>query len=338
MAFFQRLERNLRYGPGVEALAISDSLPPGGYHRDQVYASLRVEGRAAPITGTGGTVASRRVTPEYFRALQIPIVEGQAFTDEELTSNEPAVILSRSLAERLFPGQDPLGQHMHLHNGAPAADDPICTVAGVAADVKNGGLASGEEPEYYQLRRQKAQDWERSSVLLLKTSLPQATVAAWVRTQVASLDPTVPADIMTLSERVDKMADRPRFEMLLVGFFACTGLILAVIGLYGVISFFVAQRTQEIGVRIAIGASRADILRLVLMDALRMIVPGVLLGLVLALALSRVLSSLLFEVAPHDPVAFAGVTCLLIFVALLACLIPGGSATRVNPLDALRCD
>jgi hypothetical protein len=163
MAFFQRLERNLRYGPGVEALAISDSLPPGGYHRDQVYASLRVEGRAAPITGTGGTVDSRRVTPEYFRALQIPIVEGQGFTDEELTSSNPFVVLSKSLAERLFPGQDPLGQHLHLHNGAPAADDPLCTIAGVAADVKNGGLASGEEPEYYQLRRQKAQDWDRSS-------------------------------------------------------------------------------------------------------------------------------------------------------------------------------
>jgi len=338
MAFFQRLERNLRYGPGVEALAISDSLPPGGYHRDQVYASLRVEGRAAPITSTGGTVASRRVTPEYFHALQIPMVEGQGFTDEELTSSDPFVVLSKSLAERLFPGQDPLGQHLHLHNGAPAADDPLCTIAGVAADVKNGGLASGEEPEYYQLRRQKAQDWDRSSVLLLKTSLPPETVAAWVRTQVASLDPTVPVDIKTLSERVDKMADRPRFEMLLLGFFACTGLILAVIGLYGVISLFVAQRTQEIGVRIAIGASRADILRLVLTNALRMIVPGVLLGLVLALTLSRVLSSLLFEVAPHDPVAFAAVTCLLILVALLASMIPGGAATRVNPLDALRCD
>jgi ABC-type antimicrobial peptide transport system permease subunit len=126
--------------------------------------------------------------------------------------------------------------------------------------------------------------------------------------------------------------------MLLVGFFAVTGLLLAVIGLYGVISFFVVQRTQEIGIRMAVGASRADILRLVLENALRLIVPGVFLGSVLAFALSRLLSSQLFNVAPHDPLTFVGATGLLILVAVLATLIPGISATRVNPTVALRCD
>jgi ABC-type antimicrobial peptide transport system permease subunit len=126
--------------------------------------------------------------------------------------------------------------------------------------------------------------------------------------------------------------------MLLVGFFAFTGLLLAVIGLYGVISFFVVQRTQEIGIRMAVGASRADILRLVMTNALRLIVPGVFLGLALALALSRLLSSLLFNVGPHDPLTFAGVTGLLILVAILATLVPASSATRVNPTVALRCD
>jgi ABC-type antimicrobial peptide transport system permease subunit len=174
--------------------------------------------------------------------------------------------------------------------------------------------------------------------LILKTTLPPGTTEAWIRSQVALLDPTVPVEIKTLSERVGKMADRPRFEMLLVGFFAFTGLVLAVIGLYGVISFFVVQRTQEIGIRMAVGASRADILRLVLGNALRLIVPGVLLGLALALAFSRVLESLLFNVASHDPVTFAGVTGLLTLVALLATLIPASSATRVDPTVALRCD
>jgi putative ABC transport system permease protein len=338
MAFFQRLERNLRYGPGIAAFAISDSIPPGGHHYDQVYASLRVEGRPALSSGTGGTVASRSVTPEYFRALQIPFIQGQGFTDEELTSNDHFVILSKSLAGRLFPGENPVGQHLHLHNGAPTESDPTNTVVGVAADVKNGGLAEGDEPEYYRLRRQKTEDWDRSSVLILKTTLPPAATEAWIRSQVASLDPTVPVDIKTLSERVGKLADRPRFEMLLVGFFAFTGLLLAVIGLYGVISFFVVQRTQEIGIRMAVGASRADILRLVLTNALRLIMPGVFLGLVLAVAFSRVLSSLLFNITPHDPWTFAGVSGLLILVALLAALIPGSSATRVNPTVALRCD
>jgi len=338
LAFFQKLERNLRYGPGIEAFAITDSLPPGGYHDDQIYASLRVEGRPAFSSGTGGTVASRWVTPEYFRALQIPMVQGQGFTDEELSSNDHFVVLSKSLADRMFPGQSPLGQHLHLHNGAPAENNPLYTVVGVAADVKNGGLAGDEEPEYYRLRRQNAQDWDRSSTMILKTTLPPVVIEGWIRSQVASVDPTLPVDIKTLSERVGKMADQPRFEMLLVGFFAFTGLLLAVIGLYGVVSFFVAQRTQEIGIRMAVGASRAGILRLVLANALRLIAPGVLLGLVLALALSRVLSGLLFNVPPHDPVAFAAVTGLLILVALVASLIPGSSATRVNPVIALRCD
>ncbi len=338
MAFFQHLEHNLRYGPGVAAFAISDSLPPGGYHHDQIYAALRAEGRPALASGTGGTVAWRWVTPEYFQALQIPIVEGRGFADEELTSNDSFVVLSKSLADHMFPGQSPLGQHLHLHNGASAENDPLCTVVGVAADVKNGGLAEGDEPEYYRLRRQRAQDWDRSSVLILKTTLPLGATEAWVRSQATSLDPTVPVDIKTLSERVGKMADRPRFEMLLVSFFAFTGLVLAVIGLYGVISFFVVQRTQEIGIRMAVGASRADILKLVLANALRLIFPGAFLGLVLALALSHVLSSLLFNIGPHDPVAFAGVTGSLILIALLAALIPGSSATRVNPTVALRCD
>jgi predicted permease len=332
MAFFQQLERNLRYGPGIAAFAISDSLPPDGHHRDTIYAGLNVEGRPALASGSGGRVAYRYVTPEYFRALQIPIVRGRGFTDEELTSNDRFVVLSKLLADRLFPGQNPLGQHLHL-----PGNDPAYTVVGVAADVKNGGLAGGEEPEYYRLR-QKAQDWDRSSVLILKTTLPPSTTEAWIRSQVASLDPTVPVVIKTLAERVGKMADQPRFEMLLVGFFAFTGLLLAVIGLYGVISYFAVQRTQEIGIRMAVGASRADILRLVLANALRLIVPGVFLGSVLALASSRFLTSLLFNIAPHDPATFAAMTGLLILVALLATLVPGNSATRVNPTVALRCD
>jgi ABC-type antimicrobial peptide transport system permease subunit len=155
---------------------------------------------------------------------------------------------------------------------------------------------------------------------------------------VAALDPTVPVEIATLSERVSRMADRPRFETLLVGFFAVTGLLLAVIGLYGVISFLVAQRTQEIGVRMALGATAADILKLVMGRGVRMIAAGAIVGLVSALAVSRVLSSLLFSVGPRDPVAFVFVMVLLLGVAAVAAFIPARAATRVNPIVALRCD
>jgi ABC-type antimicrobial peptide transport system permease subunit len=231
-----------------------------------------------------------------------------------------------------------------LRFGAEDPNAPRFTIVGVAANVKNGGLTGEEEPEYYLLKRNRAEDWEgrgvwgRTSVIVVQTSLPPDTMSRWIRSQVATLDPTLPVDIATLRQRVNKLADQPRFETALVGLFAGTGLILAIIGLYGVISFLVTQRTQEIGVRIALGASRGNVLRLVMGKSLRLIVWGTLIGLLSALAVSRVLSSLLFSIGPHDPATFAFVTLLLVLVALAATLIPARSATRVDPIVALRCD
>jgi ABC-type antimicrobial peptide transport system permease subunit len=172
----------------------------------------------------------------------------------------------------------------------------------------------------------------------VKSTLPADVMERWIRSQVAALDPTLPVDIATLQERVSKLADQPRFQTTLVGFFAATGLLLAVVGLYGVISFLVAQRTQEIGVRMALGAGRGDILRLVMGKSLRLIVCGTVVGLVGAGAVSRVLASLLFGVGPRDPITFVLVALLLIVVALLATLIPARSASRVDPIVALRCE
>ncbi len=335
-AFFQQLQRALRYGPGVAALALSDSLPPGGTHRDQIYSRIAVDGRAVPVEGTGGMVAWRWVTPEYFRVLDIPMLKGRGFTEDELASSDHFVVLSKVLAARLFPLQDPIGQRLRLSIGTTG--NPSYTVAGVAGDVKNGGLAGEDEPEYYRLKRDAAEDWDRAAVVVLKTTLPAKTMEPWIRSQVAALDPTVPVDIGTLSERVNKMADQPRFETLLVGFFAASGLVLAVIGLFGVMSFLVTQRTQEIGVRMALGATRADILKLVVHSGLRLILPGAALGLLLAFGVSRALSSLLFDVSPHDPIAFACVTVLLLLVAVAAAFLPAASATAVDPAVALRCD
>jgi putative ABC transport system permease protein len=336
MAFFQQLQRGLRYGPGVTALALSDSLPPGGDHRDEIYAGIAVYGQPQPTGATGGMVAWRSVTPDYFRALSIPMLQGSGFTEDELDSSERFVVLSKALAARLFPRQNPVGQRLGL--AVRGAENPPYTIVGVAGDVKNGGLAGNDEPEYYRLRRNTPEDWGRDSAIVLKTNLPADTVERWIRSQVAAIDPTVPVDIETLSKRVDKMADQPRFETLLVGFFASTGLLLAVIGLYGVISFLVAQRTQEIGVRMALGATQRDILGLFLRIGIRLIVPGAVFGLASGIAASRVLSSLLFGVSPHDPIVFASVGALLVLVALAATVIPAANATRVDPTVALRCD
>ena len=336
MALFQRLQRELRYGPGVTALAISDSLPPGSYHRDQVYASLVTDGRPRWTDGTGGLVTWRWVTPDYFQTLGIPMMRGVGFREEELDSNDHFVVLSNALAGRVFPGQDPIRQRLQLGGGG--ANDPWYTVAGVAADVKNGSLAGGDEPEYYRLRRNRAEDWNRDAAFLVKANLPAEVMEGWIRSRVAAIDPTLPIDVLTMSERVDKMADQPRFETMLVGFFAAAGLLLSVVGLYGVIAFLVVQRRLEIGVRMTLGATRGDILGMVVRSGLRLIIPGALVGVFAALAGSRLLSSLLFSIGPHDPGAFAGVTLLMILVALFATLVPALSATGVDPAIALRCD
>ena len=336
MQFFQEIEQNLRYGPGILAIAISDSVPPGGPHHDQIYASLRVQGQPRFTSGTGGNVAWRWVTPGYFRALQIPMVSGTGFADDELASPNHFVILSRSLAQRLFPAQDALGKQVHLATGAPEAQDPPYTVVGVAADVKNGGLAAGEEPEYYRLLRNRAEDWGRSAVVILKSSQPPAVLSPWIRTQVAALDPTLPVQIETLRQRVEKLAGQPRFEMLLVGYFAFIGLVLAVVGLYGVMSFLTVERKPEVGIRMALGASPRHIAGMVLGGAMRMVIPGTVIGIALSLALSRLIASLLYQVGPRDPAMLLGASAVLIAAALVAAAIPAFSAARVDPARTLR--
>ena len=347
MAFFQALETRLRFGPGITEVAESDSLPPAdGHSGKQRLQSIAVEGQPYSGETSGALVAYRLVSPGYFSALNIPILRGRDFSDEERHSKEHVLILGQSLAQRLFPGRNPTGERMQLSHGESNGDatDPWYTVVGVAANVKNGGLTGEELPEYYRLRRDQVEDWSccgvwgQTAVVIVRSSLPMQTLTPWIRTQVAAIDSTVPVDIATMQQRVSKLADGPRFRTLLAGFFATSGLALAVIGLYGVISFLVAQRTQEIGVRMALGASRAGILRLVLGKSLRLVIWGTGIGLLAALGVSRVLSSQLFGVGAHDPLTFALVPLLLAGVALLATLIPARSAARVDPMVALRCE
>ena len=331
MQFFTQAEATLRRLPGVTAVAISDSLPPSGSHRESIFNRMVIPGTPQSDNGTGGMVAWRWVTPQYFHALEIPIEEGQGFTEEERASTEHRMILSKLLANRLFPGQSPIGQQVR-----PSLADPLYTVVGVAANVRNSGLTGNDEPEYYRLRRNLSEDWGQSSVLILETSLSSEVLAPWVRSEIARIDPTVPVEIETLSERVSKLADAPRFEAALLGFFAFTGLAMAVIGLYGLTAYTTQRRTQEIGVRMALGADRADILRLILREGLRLVVLGGLLGTAAGLAVAQVLKNLLFNIGPHDPITFAGVALLLALVALAATLIPARRAMRVDPVVALR--
>jgi predicted permease len=335
MQFFLQAEAALSRLPGAAAVGLSDTVPPGGFHRDHIYNIMEVAGRPPMTGGTGGMVAWRWVTPDYFKALDIPIVHGKNFTEAQRTSSEHFMIISSSLASRLFSGQDPLGQRIK-----PVPGGPWFTIQGVAANVKNSGLSEEDEPEYYQLWRSEAEDWQQphSAALVVKTALAPAAMAPWIRAQISAIDSTVPVDIETLSERVSGLADRPRFETALLTFFACTGLAMAIIGLYGVVTFMAVQRTQEIGIRMALGATRANVLRLILREGFRLAVIGGVVGLAASLALSRVLQNVLFGVSPHDPVSFAAVTVLLALVALIAIFIPARSAMKTDPMTALRTE
>jgi putative ABC transport system permease protein len=341
-SFFQQLTTRLRFGPGITLVSISDSLPPAAGHLGGRLDEIVVAGRPLSAAGISGVVASRLVSPEYFRALDIPMVQGEGFREEDLTASQHPIVLSKRLASLVFPNENPIGQRMRFDKVTNS--EAWSTVVGVATDVKNSGLTKEEVPEFYRLRRNLPGDWDwggtwgRTSVIVVRSSIPPDQTSRWIRSQVATLDPTLPLDITTLQQRVSRLADQPRFQTLLVGFFATTGLVLAFIGLYGVISFLVAQRTQEIGVRMALGADKGDILRLVMGGSLRLIVAGTALGLVVALAATRMLSSLLFGIGSHDPVTFAVVTLLLVLVALMATLLPARSASRVNPTVALRCE
>jgi predicted permease len=336
MDFYLRLDSSLRRLPGTHAVGMTDSIPPGGWQSDFRFSDLRMQGKPPIPPGTGGTVVGRSVTPDYFRVLNIPIVRGRNFADQDRTGDEREVILSRLLAERLFPGEEPIGKRFlpgaHV-SGAGAI------VVGVADDVKNSGLIEQSDPEMYTLRRSVSGDWGGNHLMVIVDSaMPVAAIEPWVRSEVSSIDHTIPVEIEPLNQSLNRLADRPRFETTLLGFFALMGLVLAVVGLYGLIAFMTTQRTHEIGVRMALGATRANILRLIANDGLRMVLVGLAVGLGTALAVSRMLKTLLFQVSIYDPLTYIAVPLLLSLVALVAILIPARAGTRVEPAVTLRAE
>ncbi|MDX6463544.1 MAG: putative transport system permease protein [Acidobacteriaceae bacterium] len=334
MDFYLHLESSVRRLPGTRAVGMADSIPPGGSLGIR-YSDLVVEGKPPAPLGTGGTVVGRSVTPDYFRALNIPIVRGREFTEQDRTGNQHDVILSRLLAARMFPGEDPIGKRFRA---AGLRGDASLIVVGMADNVKNNGLTQQSDPEMYTLRRSVTDDWGNRPIVLIDSVMPVSTMEPWVRSEVASIDRTVPVEMESLNQTISRLADRPRFETTLLGFFALTGLMLAVVGLYGLIAFTTTQRTHEIGVRMALGATRANILRLIANDGLRMLVVGLAIGLGTALAVSRMLKALLFQVSANDPLTYIVAPLLLSLVALIAILIPARAGTRVEPAVTLRAE
>ena len=329
--FFEDLESRLGRIPGVTRLALSDSTPLGGTARSTIYSVIDVPGRPRAAEGTGGMVTWRAVTPDYFAALGIPILRGRAFTEEDRDPQSNTVVLSDSLARRLFPGEDPLGKQIQ-----PGRAGPWLTVIGVARNVKNNALMEPDDPEFYLVRKHTPEPFGRTATAILSGPLDTAALARWVRTEVAALDPGLPVEIETFDSRVGKLAERPRFNAWLLSLFAGMALLLSAIGLYGVISFLVAQRTQEIGVRMALGATEGAIARLVLGHAARWTLAGAALGAIGSWFAARLLAAMLFHVSARDPWTLAAAVAALCATAMLAAWAPSRRAARVDPMAALR--
>jgi putative ABC transport system permease protein len=333
VAFFEELERRLHRVPGVTQLALSDSIPLNGTARSTIYSVIDVAGRPRAAEGTGGMVTWRAVTPGYFAALGIPILRGRGFREEDRDPHQSAIILSDALARRMFPGEDPLGKQIRP---GPFQSEPWMTVVGVAGNVKNSALAQAGDPEFYVVRKHAAEPFGRTATAVLSGPVDPGALARWVRAEVAALDPTLPVNIETLDHSVGQLAQRPRFNAWLLGLFAAMGLLLSAIGIYGVISFLVAQRTREIGVRMALGATPSAVARLVLGHAARWILAGAALGSIGSLFAARLLKAMLFDVSARDPWILAAAIALLCATAMVAAWVPSRRAARLDPVQALR--
>ena len=249
-------------------MALSDSLPPGGTPRSQPIFAPVVEGKAPFDEGTPGVVVWRAVTPDYFRTLGIPILRGRPFNDDDRRPAERSIILSAAYARKLFGEENPLGRRMSRYPGAARNPAAWYTIVGVAADARNSGLTDHNDPEYYLVRRRGStvyEDIPMASAVIVRGS---AGIAAMLRPEIAAMDPALPVVVRSFDRHVAELAARPRFQAWLLVLFAGIGMLLAGFGLYGLVSFLVAQREREFGVRLALGATQADILRLVLGDAL----------------------------------------------------------------------
>lgn len=329
-AFHRELLERIQALPGVQSAAAGNCLPLiSDFGR-----AFTIGGRPIPPPGQWLSAKYRSVTPEYFRTLGIPILRGRAFTGQDRADAPGVAIINQTLARQHWPDSDPIGQQVNLER--PERQHAWRTIVGVAGDVRHSGPDANYSAEVYAPYYQMP---EAATTLAVRTASDPARMAAGVRAALRAVDPDLPpGQIRTMEQLVaqsDSLGTR-RSLMVLLGAFAVLAVLLAAVGVYGVISYSVAQRRQEIGVRMALGAQRGDVLRLVVRQALGLALAGVAVGAGLALALTRFLVSLVYGVSASDPLTFAAVGLLLVLVSLAASYLPARAATRVDPMAALR--
>ncbi|MEN3368543.1 MAG: hypothetical protein V7609_686 [Verrucomicrobiota bacterium] len=327
--FYAEVERRVRALPGVQHVASTSILPLSGNNSDS---SFHIEGRDEKQTGIHPDEEIRSVSSDYFRVLETPLIKGRFFTEADTTEAPGVIIINQAMAKKYWPGEEAVGKRINFNDSDPAKIKWI-TVVGVVADIRHRGLDAEAKPEYYVAHSQLAY---RGMILAVRSPLEPSALVRSIRNEVRALDPEQPvANVRTLDEVTsDSIAPR-RLSVLLIGVFAGVALVLAAVGIYGVMSFLVVQRTHEIGVRMALGAQRADVLRLVLGRAAKLVLAGTAVGLLLGLFSSQALRSMLYNVGAFDLATFIGVTVALAFVSLMASYIPARRATQADPMIAL---
>jgi putative ABC transport system permease protein len=327
--FYAEVIRRVQALPGVEATALTSILPLSGTNSDSSFA---IEGRDPMQEKVYPDEEIRSVTENYFKVLKVPLVQGRFFDQRDNADAAKVAIINQAFAKKWFPNQDAVGKKITFDD--PRKPDPKwITIAGLVGDIRHRGLDVEAKPEYYLPHPQNPY---RGMILAVRSKQDPRSLAESIRREIRQLDPELPAANVRTLENVtsDSIAPR-RLSVVLIGVFAAVALVLASVGIYGVMSFLVVQRTHEIGVRMALGAQRADVLRLVVGHGMKLVLIGSALGLVMALISTRALSAMLYRVAAFDLTTFAGVTIALALVALLASYIPALRATRADPMIAL---
>ena len=326
-AFYREVLQRVSSLPGVESAGAINHLPLSSF---SFGGWLRVPGRPQVNTNDQPATPIGVVSPDYFRVMGISLRAGRAFTDRDNTESPRVVILSEALARQLFPNEDALGKQVWV----PGRGKDTPTVIGIAGDVRHEGLDQGVTPQVYVPYLQQPPG---TMTMVIHTTTDPLGLAAAVRNQVREVDANLPVyEVQTMEQRLASSVSPRRFNLLLLGVFALLALALAALGVYGVIAYGATQRMHEIGIRMALGAQRTDVLKMLIRQGMSLVAIGVVLGLAGAWALTRVMVSLLFGVKPTDATTFASVSALLIVIALLACYIPARRATKVDPLVALR--
>ncbi|HSR70562.1 MAG TPA: ABC transporter permease [Acidobacteriota bacterium] len=331
-AFFSQVFDRIESLPGVESSGAVSHLPLG---ENALTHGFLIEGRPQPAPGEAPEAYTRLVSPGYFKTMQIPLLAGRFFEDGDREEAPYVAIINQALARRFWPdNRAPLGERIQWIYGP---NEPWLEVVGVVEDVRQFGLDSPDEPAVYTPYRQKLRDWKRWMTLVVRCQAPSPSLAESIREEIWAVDPNLPiSEVGMMEDRLSSSIAPERFTSSLLTIFALIALLLATLGVYGVISFSVMQRTQEIGVRMALGAGRQEVLTMVLREGLGLVLLAVVLGVAVAVVFASFISRLLYQVSAYDPLTFLAVPLLLLLVTALACYIPARRAASVQPVEALR--